>query len=232
MLGLTWTVRFIGRPFHLLLVVVTVAAVVPALLTTRVDTHRLVLLEIPIFLWAGMGLAHAIRIATACRVPPALLHGSALALMLLTAAEDSALLYHRAPPHHPVAAAVVDALNADDGPVLLVPVMDFRDLGSIVLDLADRQRSDPTCSDQVLERGLAHQLSDLGGVTDEAYEVMRSAAVRHAVYLVPDSRFEDAAARAKANGLKVDRRREGSLAYWRISAPEGSLEPVTDPTPA
>jgi hypothetical protein len=194
------------------------ASIVPVLLTTRVDAHRLVTVVAPIVIWTGIGLASALAMARALGTPKLLLHGCGIALLVLSAAEGARLLHHPVDPMHPSAARVLAATAGAKGPVVVISRLDFRDLGAVVLEAAERRRRDPARAPRVLHRDRALALSDDGAPGEDQLSVLVSFVEQGAAMLVPDLAYDELAGRARDGGLEVEHRTAADLGYWWITS--------------
>ena len=133
--------RWRAWPDALLLAWVAVT-VVAALLSNRVDHHRLATLCIPLAIWLGAGLWRALALLRRAGLPraarAALLGGLAAAALL-----EAAWQINRPRPvvASPLVAATAQALRSLDGPVVAVLAADFRERTEAQLLLLERERS-------------------------------------------------------------------------------------------
>ncbi len=218
--GLAISCRRLTRAPHMLLVAAFGASILPVLFTTRVDAHRLFMVVAPVAIWTGMGVAAALATARSLRLPKALLHGCGVATMILAAAYGASLLYYPVRPVHPTAQLVMEGAARAGAPVVVIAQLDFQDLGSVVLGAAELQRRDPSRAPRVVDRDLALALSDEVGPSDDHLPILVSAARRGAAMLVPDSSFNQLAELARTHGLAIERRVQGDLSFWWVTAPE------------
>jgi len=137
--GVIATLRRPLAGLHPFLLTWAAAVCLPLLLTTRVDVHRLMMIIIPLSLWAGIGIHRATRAMAACRVSPAVQVGFAVLLLVGIAAGNSSFLYHQSSPPVRLLAAVLTEVDEIEGPVRLVFATDHRDLARVELPLLDRQ---------------------------------------------------------------------------------------------
>lgn len=218
--GLAISCRRVTRPPHLLLLAAFGASIVPVLFTTRVDAHRLLMVVAPTVIWVGMGAAAALAAARSLGAPRILLQACGGAILILAAADSARLLYDPEPSVFSTAESVLAGTERARGPVLVVAQLDFKDLGVVVLEAAERRRRDPAGAPRVLDRDRSFSLSDAAGPTGDDLPVLVSAARRGAAMLIPADRYGQLAELARTRGLAVERRGSRELGFWWVTSPD------------
>jgi hypothetical protein len=133
--------RWRAWPDALLLawVAITVAA---ALLSNRVDHHRLMTLCIPLCVWLGVGLNLALALLRRAGLPR-VARGALLGALAVAALLEAAWQLERPRPiaGSPLVAATEQALRALDGPVSAAFAADFRERTEAQLLVLERERA-------------------------------------------------------------------------------------------
>jgi hypothetical protein len=204
----------------------TAAVCLPLLLTTRVDVHRLMLMIIPLSLWAAAGIFRATQTMVACRVPAAVRVGCAVLLLIGVAAENSRFLYYRSSPPARLSAAVLSEIEEIEGPVRLVFDTDHRDVARVELPLLDRQRhTDERLRVTVFERER-NELLQVGGPPLNAINSLLEDLEHSSLILAPAERFRVVASALQQHGAHIVERGPTDARFWRVdrrgATPDGA----------
>jgi hypothetical protein len=192
---------------HLFLLLWMAAGSVPLLLTNRVDSHRTMLLIIPLSFWAAFGVWEAARLLAEARVPRVLQHLLALAMVLTGVYSAVNMIYYPQAPRSPLSQALVGELDTVPGKSLVGMDGWHRELGWVYLRMLERTRTAPHRASNLLEEGLLHGLQpDHGQVAEVFIRDLRRVANGATVLLAPANSYRPLAAALTAKGLRVTER--------------------------
>lgn len=192
---------------HLCLLLWMAAGSVPLLLTNRVDSHRTMLLIIPLSFWAAFGVWEAARLLAEARVPRVLQHLLALALILTGVYTAVNMIYYPQPPRSPLSQALVRELDTVPGKALVGMDGWHRELGWAYLRMLERTRTTPQRASDLLEESLLHGLRTEHGQVPEVFvRDLRRVANGATVLLAPANSYRPLAAALTAKGLRVTER--------------------------
>lgn len=203
---------------HASLLVLMIGSAVPLLLTNRVDTHRSMLLVIPLSLWAALGVWEAARLMARAGVPRLAQHACAAAFVLTVVYSDVFLLHREPAPDIPAARAIVAEAAAVRGPLAVGAELDDRELGWILLDLLERTRRAPEQQGTLLSRLLVRGLEDPGPPADADLRHLRELAAQQTVLLAPADRFHTVAADLRGRGVRVTETGPAGARMLRLEA--------------
>lgn len=221
LLGIAYSVARMRNFPHLSLLAWVGGATVPLLLTNRVDAHRLALFVIPLSVWTALGLREAARGLQAARVPVAVQHALAVAL-LFSAAFSDVFLLHVAPaqiPRPPAAPILGPEIAGIGQPVVLGWDWDNREQSLVQLEMLERMRREPGWRGIRMPQGLRAPLQAEGGEPGEIYvRQLQQVATHSTAILAPAARFTKAAAAAQRRGLRVAERGTRQFSFYRIDS--------------
>ena len=211
------------RRWPLLLATVLAAAILPLLLTNRVDIHRMSLVSLPLVAWAALGLVAASHVMRECRVPTAMRHAVAAVLLVLLAADNSTFLFYpQSPRRSPLVSAVQTEFGSIEGPVAVGIADDYRSEGEIALALLDRQRLDPDLQGELLWQETVIALTDKSGPDEVTTVQIEGMLHRATVILAPLDDFENAVRNLQARGVQARRIDRLGVELWRLDRlPDG-----------
>jgi len=194
----------------------TAAVCLPLFITTRVDVHRLMVIIVPLSLWAAVGVFRATETMAACRVPSKLRTGLAALLLIGVAAGNSSFLYHRASPPIRLSAAILAEVDQVEGPVRLVFATDHRDLARVELPLLDRQRHSRERYRVAVSEGEKNDLLRRGGPPRAAVNRLLEDLENASLILAPSKRFHTVAWALHRRGAHVVGRGSSHGGFWRV----------------
>jgi hypothetical protein len=238
-LGLARTLTFWRSWQHLAPLLFTLAYSATLLFTNRIDSHRGILLTIPVALWFGIGAREALRLAERLRVP-ALLTGM-LALVFAVAAiyADVDIRYKTRPAIGRVLEEIVEEIDAIPEPVGVWFGRDHRELAWLGLHLLDAELRKSQGRGEILPQALTDGLrSDKGGPRTVAVRQATRQARRTTLLLGPKTMFLEAAQQLQLQGLRVAERNAAGFRYYRIDGgarrtgiPDNQFRPMSKVTP-
>jgi hypothetical protein len=219
---------------HLCLLAWVAGTTVPLLLTNRVDSHRSMLMTIPLSIWAALGVWEAARVLHAARVPRVVQHACAALLALTMIYSDVNILYYAQVPKPMVAETLVAEVQSVPGPVAVGALWNHREIALADLTLLERARLDPRRSSTLLSEGLVHNISDEHATPVEMnVRQVESIAKQSTVLLAPASRFRGAAAALQRRGVRVAERGTQQCQIMRLDGgaaisgvPDDQMQPL------
>lgn len=218
----------------------------PLLLTNRVDSHRIMLIVVPITIWAGLGIREAARAMRVALVPEIAQH--AIAACLIGTAIFSAIyvLYQdprqNLPP--PIGTALAAEIRSIKGPVVLGMEWDHREVAWIGMDMVERTRADPQWQGSMMPEATLHGVSKERGGEPIELELrnLRRMVDNATVILAPADNYRAAVSAMQRRGVRATERLAATLRYFRLDSgadatgvPDSDLHPlptiVIPPTP-
>jgi len=216
LLGVALSIRRFWEWKHAVLLAWFAITVVPVLLTTRLDAHRIVLSVVPLIAWTALGVVETGRamgrLGVSERSRTAL--GWTLAALLLIGTGSVVL---RQEVDHGEQRRVLAAAQRVPGPVVVGALIDHRQRAWIELGLLERTRRDRTVEGHMLDAGLREDLAhpEESWPTD-LLDRVQSVCVHASLILAPDEVYRTAVDRLRSRGLQARALREGDLSMWLI----------------
>jgi hypothetical protein len=210
--GFAHSLRRLRSWQHAFLLLWLAAATASLLLTNRVDSHRSLLLVVPLSLWGALGVWEAGRVMYRAGVPTGVQHLLAVSLALTVVANDLQLVWLERPDRATAAESLARQIEDIPGTVAVGAVLDpqydtLRNLGFVELTLLERERRDPTRTGFFLSPTSLAALRDGGGPPAEPTLVEVEGVLRDAtVVLAPSSQYRAAAVSLQERGARVDQR--------------------------
>lgn len=218
----------------------------PLLLTNRVDSHRLMLMVVPITIWAALGVREAIGALRAARMPVVVQHLLAAGLIVSAIYSAINVLYmdptRSEPP--PIGTALAAEINGIKGPVVLGMEWDHREVAWIEMDMLERTRHDPKWLGTMMPEATLHGVSKERGGEPMELELrnLRRMVDGATVILAPAENYRAAMSAMQRRGVRVSEHQAANLRYFRLDAgaeatglPDAELNPlptiVIPPTP-
>lgn len=218
----------------------------PLLLTNRVDSHRIMLVVVPITIWAALGIREAVRALRAAAMP--MIVQQILAVVLIATMTFSAMhvLYvdpaQNLPP--PIGVALSDEIRSIKGPVILGMQWDHREVAWIHMHMLERKRHEPAWQGTMMPEATLHGVSKERGGEPLELELrnLRRMVDSATVILAPAEHYRAAMAAMQRRGVRVAERQAATLRYFRLDSgaevtgvPDSDLNPmptiVIPPTP-
>jgi hypothetical protein len=182
------------------------------LLTTRVDTHRMMLLVIPLSLWAAIGMQTAYEGLAPAQTRRGFAH--TIAVVLIASAALSGLRFvFMVTPLPSICGALVDVVETIPEPAAAGGRIDHRDLSWVNLRLIERSRNAGGASFRLLPDSVAETLSDESsadrGAAGDALAKLEQELARSTIVLTPGHKFTDLRKRLvdAGHGVRTETRR-------------------------
>jgi hypothetical protein len=234
LLGIAISVRNFWKWEHAVLLAWFAITVLPVLLTTRLDAHRIVLSVVPLFVWNALGLVeagHAMgRLGVSSRARAAL--GWTLAALLLIGT-GSVVLHQEVDRGEQ--RRVLAAADRVSGPVVVGALIDHRQRAWIELGLLERTRRDRAAEGRMLNASLREDLAH----PEESWPadlLNRAQAVcaYSTLILAPADAYETAVDRLRQRGFRPRLLTQDDLSMWLIpqqmvSRPAGGTDSPSSP---
>jgi len=220
--GLAHSLRRVRSWKHLSLLAWVVGATVPLLLTNRVDSHRAVLLTIPLMIWAALGIWEAARVMRAAGVSPAIQHVFAVSLALTLVYSNINILYYTQVPQAEAGKTLDEVALAEPGPIAVGALMNHREVAWADFALLERQRQDPNKRHQILSEGVRNTLSDDNPTAEGYARQMLRLLENTTLFLAPAERFRRAAGGFRAEGARVAEVGTPAFRILRVDAGEAA----------
>ncbi len=235
--GLGVSLRRGLEPEHLTLLAWGAAAIVPALLTTRFDAHRALLVVVPLAVWTGLGLADAATCLARAGIAPRW-RAAAFALVVVGSgwcAADSITL--REKPSFPYGPALQEEIASLPGRIILAADLDHREVGEATLALVQRTLDEGSDAGGPLEGSLLRPIIQRPSA-EATWLAPLLLRIRGATLLVaPAEQLAGVAIGLQRSGACVVERGPEGARFWRVTYPPtgpcpGSAVPVEpDPPP-
>ena len=217
LLGLATSLREVRQPEHCTLLGWVLLAILPLLLTTRVDAHRMALLVVPFALWSGFGLAAIAGVLDEARIGRWLRHALGVALLGMVVWLDVVTIFPVSPRRPVLAPAMIAELAGMRGQVVLASIAERREVGLVDLGLLERQRRDRSRPARLLEDEKVRTLVNRPEVDPERIREL-VAEVGHATLLmVPAAAFTQTAEALRQAGFEVGERGPEGVRFLRAS---------------
>jgi hypothetical protein len=222
--GLVTSIRRWKEACHALLLGTALSATLPILLTTRADTHRMVLLTIPIAVWIALGLRDAAAVARDCGLGRRLLSVAGVSLLVLGVLRDVSLLFPAPDVLAVPRATIVRQILLERGPVILGITEGHRLAGELALaEMAGRPVAEPARLSFVPASLLRR--TDDGWPSETAVRELSDLARNGVLLLAPQDRFEPLVGPLRGEGATVAPVGSGPSGLWRVSFPDRPLRP-------
>lgn len=199
-----------------------------ALLSNRVDDHRLLFTIIPLSIWSAIGIGQYVKVCKSFRCPYMIIVASALALCSLAALSRSACMYDPPGQQNPVMVATREVVREiPTSNVTLLADIFHREMAVLRLDL---WRDELANSRRV--RWLSSNLKDAiqrgtilyrPSTASEVADVVKKGST---LVLYPANRYKQVASRLAQESLSVFSRQVGSYSFLIISANREPYAPV------
>jgi hypothetical protein len=244
--GIAYSLRHLLDFRHLTLFALVVLPAGPLLLTNRVDSHRLMLVVVPITMWAALGIREAMRTLRAAAMPALLQHVVAIALIGSAVYSAVHVLYMdpAQSKEPPIGTALVAEIRSIPGPVMLGMEWDHREVAWVHMHMLDRMRQDPTWKATMMPEATLHGVSRERGGEPIELELrnLRRMVDNATVILAPADHYRAAVSAMQSRGVRASERQAGTLRYFRLDSgaqatgvPDADLSPlptiVIPPTP-
>jgi 4-amino-4-deoxy-L-arabinose transferase-like glycosyltransferase len=216
LLGLALSVRRFWRWEHAVLLAWFAITVIPVLLTTRFDAHRIVLSVVPLILWTALGAFEAGRVMGRLGVPRVAraVLGCTLAALLLVGTASVVL---RQEVDRGEQRRVLEACELLPGSVVVGALIDHRQRAWIELGLLERARRNRAAEGLMLDASLRE---DLAHPEDswpaDLLDRTQAVCARATLILAPAADYRTAAERLRERGIRVRELRQGDLVLWLI----------------
>lgn len=208
----------------------------PLLLTNRVDSHRIMLIVVPITMWAALGIREAIRALRSASIPVVVQHVLAATLIASTIYSAMYVLYtepmQNLPP--PIGTALAAEIGAIKGPVVLGMEWDHREVAWIYMHMLERTRKDPKWQGTMMPEATLHGVSKERGGEPIEIELrnLRRMVDGATVILAPADHYRAAVSAMQRRGVRASERQAASLRYFRLdSGAEATGVPDTELSP-
>ncbi len=213
------------------------------LFTNRIDSHRGVLLVIPLAIWFGLGIREVGSVGRRLRLPTALLAALALAFAASAVYADVHIRYPRERGLGRVLESLVAEVESIPGPVGMWVARDHREVAWLGLRMLDSRLHRDGPAGRILPQALTDGLrGDKGGPRSIAIRQAKRRARRATLLLGPRTMFLEAAQRLQSEGFRVAERNAAGYRYYRIDGgarrtgvSDSELPPATEiaapPTP-
>ncbi len=218
----------------------------PLLLTNRVDSHRIMLIVVPITIWAGLGIREAARALRAARLPAIVQHLIAVSLIATAILSAINVLYQEPaqnlPP--PIGTALAAEIRSIKGPVILGMEWDHREVAWIGMDMLERQRHERQWQGTMMPEATLHGVSKERGGEPLELELrnLRRMVDTATVILAPADNYRAAVSAMQRRGVRASERTAATLHFFRLDSgaeatgvPDAALNPlptiVIPPTP-
>lgn len=216
LLGVALSIRRFWEWKHAVLLAWFAITVVPALLTTRLDAHRIVLSVVPLIAWTALGVVETGRamgrLGVSERSRTAL--GWTLAALLLIGTGSVVL---RQEVDKGEQRSVLAAAGRVPGPVVVGALIDHRQRAWIELGLLERTRRGRAAEGRMLDAGLREDLAHPEeSWPSDLLDRVQSVCVHASLILAPDEVYRTAVDRLRSRGLQARALREGDLSMWLI----------------
>jgi hypothetical protein len=176
------------------------------LLTTRVDTHRMMLLVIPLSVWAAVGIRIMYETLGHGATKRTVLHALAAALLASMCLSGLRTLFMET-PLPPVSRALAEVVDVIPGPTTAGGRIDHKDLSWVNLMMVERIRTAGRAPFRLLGDPGADSLSDdaiaARGVDRQALAMLEKELTRATVVLTPGGDFAALQKMARDRGYRT-----------------------------
>jgi len=217
LLGLASSLRRVRRPEHCTLLGWALLAILPLLLTTRVDAHRMALLVVPFALWSGFGLAAMAGVLDEARIGRWLRHALGVALLGMVVWLDVVTIFPVSPRRPVLAPAMIAELAGMRGRVVLASIAERREVGLVDLELLERQRRDRSRPARLLEDEKVRTLVNRPEVDPERIRELVAEVGDATLLMVPAAAFTQTAEALRQAGFEVGERGPEGARFLRAS---------------
>jgi hypothetical protein len=216
LLGLALSIRRFWEWKHAVLLAWFAITVVPVLLTTRFDAHRIVLSVVPLIAWTALGVVECGRATARLGVPERVraVLGWTLAALLLIGTGSVVL---RQEVDGGEQRRVLAAAGRVPGPLVVGALIDHRQRAWIELGLLERTRRDRAVEGHMLDAGLREDLAHPEeSWPSDLLDGVQLVCSHAGLILAPAEPYRAAAGRLVERGFRVNTLREGDLSMWFI----------------
>lgn len=187
------------------------------LFTNRIDSHRGVLLVIPLSIWVGLGAREVVQVMQRLQVPTSLLVAFAVLFTGSAVYSDLQIRYPARVAVGRVPAALAKEVVESPGRVSVWFARDHREMAWLSLRLLEHSLRDRGGSGTVLPQAITDGLrGDKGGPRRLAIRQASQRAKVGTLFLGPRAMFHEAAQKLQASGLRVSERNAAGYRYFRI----------------
>jgi hypothetical protein len=216
-LGLAHSVARWRQAPHLSLLLWGAAISASALLSSRVDAHRLMLLVVPLSVWAGLGVAECVRILRCANVPVAAGIACGLALIASLAYYSCVVQYLPQKPPLIAASTLIHLTESIDGPVSIGAAWDHHEIALLQLKLLEDARDGSDHPGKLLRTETRDGIQNQRGqLSPNAVVDLRRLIGQSTVILAPAERFTTIASMLEREGLPVSERGTAEFQYFVV----------------
>jgi hypothetical protein len=216
LLGLASSLRRPWKWRHAVLLTWSAMTVIPVLLTTRLDAHRIFLLAVPLCVWTALGVVEVGRALGRLDVRKPMRSALAWSLTALLLIGTGSIML-RQETDGGEQRRVLAAVDRLPGRVVVGALIDHRQRAFIELGLLERTRRDPSAKGRLLDADLREAPTEGNGSLSSAFLDRFRVLCRDAsLILAPAAPYRVAAGQLQALGLNVTELREADLSMWLI----------------